>query len=220
MEFKCIQFTITVFESCWGSRNSLNIMFDEISTLHHALIDLCLENKVGVSSKIRFKMDTRVSGNLLPVSTYCKLFPNHTMKDPGLIIDPSVELLTATKSSIKQLCTVNPQVYQSLILIHLSIFVVPNKSRPIPGLPDLMWLNPISFNCRVSKSWDGYDTWFAFDSCEEKSGTFLNKDTVVSGQRFKSIFSGTGRFPVDPVNIQLTNDAVPVQNQHVEYQSP
>ena len=49
------------------------------------------------------------------------------------------------------------------------------------------------------------------DSCEEKRGTILNKDTLVNGQRFKSIFSGIGRFPVDPVNIQLTNDAVPVQ---------
>ena len=30
-------------------------------------------------------------------------------------------------------------------------------------------------------------------------------------QRFKSIFSGIGRFPVDPVNMQLTDDAVPLQ---------
>ena len=74
-----------------------------------------------------------------------------------------------------------------------------------------MQLNLVSFNCRVSKSWDGDDTSFAFNSCEEKSGTILNKDTLVNGQRFKSIFSGIGRFPVDPVNIQLTDDAVPVQ---------
>ena len=74
-----------------------------------------------------------------------------------------------------------------------------------------MQLNLVSFNCRVSKSWDGDDTWFAFDSCEEKNSTILNKDMLVNGDRFKSIFSGIGRFPVDRVNIQLTNDAVPVQ---------
>ena len=106
MEFKCIQFTASVFESSQGSQNSQNIMFDEISTLHHALTDLCLENKARVSPEKRFKMDTGASGNLLLVSTYCKLFPNHTMKDLGMTIDPSVELLTATKLSIKQLGTV------------------------------------------------------------------------------------------------------------------
>ena len=74
-----------------------------------------------------------------------------------------------------------------------------------------MWLNLVSFNCRTSKSWDGDDTSFVFNSCEEKCGTILNKDTLVNGQRFKSIFSGIGRFPVDPVNIQLTDDAVPVK---------
>ena len=89
------------------ARGSQNIMFDEISTLHCALTDLHLENKAGLSSKIRFKMDTGASGNLLPVSAYHKLFPNHTMKDLGMAFDPNVELLTATKSLIKQLGTVH-----------------------------------------------------------------------------------------------------------------
>ena len=80
-------------------------MYDEISTLHCALTDLHLENTAGVSSKIRFKMDTGASGNLLSVSVYHELFPNCTMKDLCMTIDPNVELLTATKSSIKQLGT-------------------------------------------------------------------------------------------------------------------
>ena len=50
-----------------------------------------------------------------------------------------------------------------------------------------------------------------FDSCEEKSGTTLKKEMLVNGPRFKSIFSGVGRFPVEPVNVQLTDDAVHVQ---------
>ena len=98
--FKCIQFMTPMFES---SQDSQNIMFDEMSILHCALTDLCLENKAKVSSKIRFTLDTGASGNLFPVSTYSELFPDHTMKDLGMAIDPSVELLTATKSSIKQL---------------------------------------------------------------------------------------------------------------------
>ena len=61
-----------------------------------------------------------------------------------------------------------------------------------------MWLNLAIFNGRVSKSWDDDHTSFAFDSCEEKTGTILNKE-------------GVGRFPVEPVNIQLSDDAVPLQ---------
>ena len=74
-----------------------------------------------------------------------------------------------------------------------------------------MQLNLVNFNCRVSESWDTYHTSLAFYSCEEKTSTFLNKEILVHGPRFKSIFSGVGRFPAEPVNIQLSNDAVPVQ---------
>ena len=74
-----------------------------------------------------------------------------------------------------------------------------------------MQLNLANFNYRVSESWDDGHTSFAFDSCEEKTSTFLNKDTLVHGARFKSIFPGVGRFPVESVNIQLSDDAVLIQ---------
>ena len=135
------------------------------------------------------------------------------MKDLGKTIGKSVQLLTATKSSIKQLGTVylmslSPKcnfLYTSLF------FVVPSKCKPLLGLPDLMQLNIVNFNCRFSDSWDDDHTSFASDSCEEKTGTFLNKETFVHGPRFKSIFSCVGRFPVEPVNIQLSDDAVLIQ---------
>ena len=74
-----------------------------------------------------------------------------------------------------------------------------------------MQLNLVNFNCRVSESWNSDHTSFAFNSCEEKTSTILNKETFVHGPRFKSIFSGIGRFPVEPVNIQLSDDAVLIQ---------
>ena len=64
----------------------------------------------------------------------------------------------------------------------------------------------------VSESWDDDHTSFAFDSCEEKTGTILNKETLIHGPRFKSIFSGVGKFPVELVNIQLSDDSVLLQN--------
>ena len=42
-------------------------------------------------------------------------------------------------------------------------------------------------------------------------GTILNKETLAHRPWFKSIFSGVSRFPVEPVNIQLSDDAVPIQ---------
>ena len=74
-----------------------------------------------------------------------------------------------------------------------------------------MLLNLVNFNCRVSDLWDDDHTSFAFDSYEENTGIFLNKETLVHGPRFKPIFSDVGRFPVEPVNIQLSDDAVPIQ---------
>ena len=46
---------------------------------------------------------------------------------------------------------------------------------------------------------------------KKKTGTILNKETLVHGPMFKSIFSGVGRFPVEPVDIQLSDGAIPVQ---------
>ena len=74
----------------------------ESGNLHHALTNVHFENKAGISSQVRFKLDTRASGNLLPVSVY----RDHNMRDLSKTIDKSVELLTAIKSSIKQLGTV------------------------------------------------------------------------------------------------------------------
>ena len=60
VEFKWIQFSTPVFNSSQDSPNSQNIMFDEMSEsgkLYHALTNVCLENKVGISSQVRFKLD-------------------------------------------------------------------------------------------------------------------------------------------------------------------
>ena len=146
-----------MFNSRKDSPNSQNIMFDEISEskkLHCALINVHLENRAGISSQARFRLDTRASGNLLPVSVYHELFPDHNMKDLGKTIDTSVQLLTATKSSIKQLGSVCLTSYHSQCNFPYTclLVVVPNKCKPICSLPDLMQSNHVNFNCRVSKS--------------------------------------------------------------------
>ena len=147
------------------------------------------------------------------MSVYHELFPDQNMKNLDKTIDKSVQLLTATKSSVKQLGTACPRVYHSQCNFPYTclFFVVPNKGNQFLGLPDFMQINLVNFNCRVSDSWDDDHTSFAFNIYEEKTGTFLNKETLVEGPRFKSIFSGVGRFPVEPVNIQLSDDTVLIQ---------
>ena len=89
-----------MFNSSQDSPNSHNIMFDEMSEsgkLHHALTHVCLENKAGISSQFKLNLDIGGSGNLLPVSVY----------QFSKTIDKTVQLLTATKSSITKLGTVH-----------------------------------------------------------------------------------------------------------------
>ena len=95
---------------------------------------------MGISLQVRFKLDTGASGNLLPVSVYHELFPGHNMNNLGKTIEKSVQLLTSTKSSIKQLGTVGLRVYHSQcnFLYNCLFFVLPTKCKPILGLPDVM----------------------------------------------------------------------------------
>ena len=92
VEFKQIQLSTPVFNSRKDCPNSQNIMFNEMSKkLHWAPTNVCLENRAGISSWVRFKLDTRASGNLLPVAVYHELFPDSNMKDIGKTIDISVQ---------------------------------------------------------------------------------------------------------------------------------
>ena len=65
------------------------------------------------------------------------------------------------------------------------------------------------------------DTWSAdslrpvdsssiVDAVEEQLGSMLSKEKIVSG-RFKGIFSSVGRFPIEPVDIVLSEGNEPVQ---------
>ena len=100
-------------------------------------------------------------------------------------------------------------------------YVVSNECNPILGLPDLMQLGMISFNCRISDNSEGayglqyyYKddyTQFCFNSCEEQQGTVLDKDRLINGSDIRSVFSGVGRFLIWPVDINLSENPVPVQ---------
>ena len=164
----------------------ISCLMKESKKLHWALTNVYLENRAGISSQDKFKLDTQASGDLLPVSVYHELFPQCNMTDLGKTIDKNVQLLTAIKSSIKQLGTVCLRVYHSQcnFLYTHPFFVVPKKCKTILGLPDLMQLNRVNFNCRVSESWDN-------DHTHHLHLTAVKKKLVPSSTK-KSLYMGPG----------------------------
>ena len=204
---------------------SSNVALDKISNqpkhLQCALTYLKLCNKAGDCDKLLFKLDTGTSSNLLPLKNYLQLLPKRSVEDLYSTVDQKFQLLTAKKSVINQLGTVKLHVTHSNHTHTCMFFVVSNKCHSILGLPDLMQLSLFSFNCGISEYWEGISdlhycykddyTKFCFDSCEKQQGTVLGKDKLINGSYFRNVFSGIGRFLIWPVNIRLSENAIPVQ---------
>ena len=76
-------------------------MFNEV-TQTQAFGNNTLSNRTGKTQTTRFKVDSEVGANLLPLRVYYSLF-NKTVRDIGSSIDPRVSLVAANKSTIKQL---------------------------------------------------------------------------------------------------------------------
>ena len=175
-----MQLTTPLSES--SKELSSNIAFDEISNqskcLQCALTYLMLSNKAGNSDEVHFKLNTDASSNLLPLKSYLELFSKRSVKELSSIGDQNVQLLTANRSVIKQLGIVRPHVTHFNHTHICFFYVVSSKCHSILGLPDLMQLSLLSFNCRISEDWEGTSDLqycykddymkFCFDSCEEQ----------------------------------------------------
>ena len=195
-----------------------NIAFDEISggrRLQRRLTDVQLSDKSGASSTFRIKLDTGACGNLLPFNIYKKIHPQVSIKELRRTIDKRVCLEAYNKSEIKQLgtCCLTVGHGKSAKLCHF--YIVPNYCRPILGLNDILSLSLIAINCDVTDKWSAnylrpIGPASIVDAVEEQSGSVLSKEQIVNG-RFKKIFSGVGQFPIEPVDIVLSEDNVPVQ---------
>ena len=195
-----------------------NIAFDEISSdrkLQHLLTDVKISYESGVSSTVRIKLDAGACGNLLPFNIYKNIHPQVSIKDSCKTIDKRVCLEAYNKSEIKQLgtCCLTVGHGKSTKLCHF--YIVPDYCRPILGFNDIHSLSLIAIKCNVTDKWSA-DSLMPMGSAsivnavEEQSGSVLSKEQIVNG-RFKKIFSGMGHFPIEPVDIVLSEDNVPVQ---------
>ena len=195
-----------------------NIAFDEISgggRLQCLLTNVQLSDKSGASSTVRIKLDTGACGNLLPFNIYKKIHPQESIKELHKTIDKRVCLEAYNKSEIKQLgtCCLTVGHGKSAKLCHF--YIVLDYCRSILGLNDIHSLSLIAINCDVTDKWSANNlrpvgSASIVNAVEEKSGSVLSKERIVNG-RFKKIFSGVGHFPVEPVDIVLSEDNEPVQ---------
>ena len=195
-----------------------NIAFNEISgggRLQCLLTDVQLSDNSGASSTVRIKLDTGACGNLLPFNIYNKIHPQVSIKELHRTIDKRVCLEAYNKSEIKQLgtCCLTVGHGKSAKLCHF--YIVPDYCRTILGLNDIHSLSLIAINCDVTDKWSANNlrpmgSVSIVDAVEEQSDSVLSKERIVNG-RFKKIFSGVGHFPIEPVDIVLSEDNEPVQ---------
>ena len=89
-------------------------------------------------------------------------------------------------------------------------YIVPEYCRPILGLNDVHSLSLVAIKCDMTDKWSADSLRPMGSAMEEQSGSVLSKERIVNG-RFKRIFSGVGHFPIEPVDIVLSEDNVLVQ---------
>ena len=182
---------------------SSNIMFDEIEQTK-ALGDLLLSNKAGLRYTVRFKLDSGAGANLLPIGMYKKLFPDRKLNGTA---DKRIQLIAANKTRIKQLGTVRLRVHVGNKNKVCLFYVVPDKCRPIFGLPDLTSMRLLTFDIPLEHQW-GPNT-------DNELGMISSIDSSLTQQmvlnQYHDVFTGLGRLKVEPVKIHLREDAVPVR---------
>ena len=174
-----------------------------------------LSDNSGASSTVRIKLDTGACGNLLPLDIYKKIHPLVSVKDLRKTIDKKVCLETYNKSEIKQLGTCHLTVGHGKCAKLCHFYIAPDYCRPILGLNDVHSLSLIAIKCDVTEKWSAdslrpMGSASIVNAVEEQSGSALSKERIING-RFKRIFSGVGRFPIELVDIVLSEDNEPVQ---------
>ena len=184
-------------DSFHNDKHSSNIMFDEIEHTR-ALGDLLLSNRSGKKCTVRFKLDSGAGANLLPLNVYKKLFPDRKLHGT---VDKRLQLIAANKTRIKQLGTVRLRVRVRSKEKVCLFYVVPDMCRPIFGLPDLTSMRLLSFDIPLESDWEANNSVDSVDSNLTKQSLLTN---------YLDVFSGLGKLKIEPVKINLREDAIPV----------
>ena len=184
-----------------------------------------------------FKVDRGVSGNLLPLCLYKKIFPNVTRNELEWSIDHRVQLLTYSNKVIKQLGECYLHVKNSKGHTKLcKFFIVNSKFNPVNCA---LRLGLIAFNTPIYQDWSDSMPIDSVDKHESEHNTntacitgalsgdvplkangkhnfaqmpeTITKDWITNHSKYKHLFQGIGHFKCKPVTIELQSDAEPVR---------
>ena len=83
-EYDAINVRTVCFTTNVKYTHNANIVFHEVSCdrkLEHLLTDVTISNKIGNKTTVHVKLDTGVSGNLLPYNMFKEIFPHVSVKE-------------------------------------------------------------------------------------------------------------------------------------------
>ena len=152
------------------------------------------------------------SGNLQPYKYFKHLCPNVSIKSLCKLEEMNVTLGAYNKSTIKQLGSYYFDVHFNGTSEQCRFFIVEDSFKTLLGLPDLLCLGLIKIHDSVlisTGSVGEIDSVYPKQKTNNK-GMVLSKDSIIN-HRFESVFIGIGKLLVEPANIQLATDEVPVQ---------
>ena len=182
-----------------------------------------------------FKVDSGVSGNLLPLCLYRKIFPNVTQTELERSIDHRVQLLVYNKKVIKQLGVCYLHVKNSQDHTKLcKFFIVNSKFNPIIGVNCALRLSLICFKTPIFQNWSENMPIDAVDrnTCIQNSTSVLSsdvplkvsgkcnflqmpetitKDWIINNPNYRHLFQGIVHCNCKPVTIELQGDAEPIR---------
>ena len=151
---------------------------------------------------VNFKLDMGASGNLLPYKYFKCLCPNISIKSLCKSVDMTVTSYPYNKSTIKQLGLCYFDVHLNGATEQCRFFIV----------EDSLCLGLINIHDSVLISTDSVGEIGSVHPKQKTSnkGMVLSKDSIIN-HRFKYVFTGNDKLPVEPANIQLATDAVPLE---------
>ena len=229
--------------------NISNICFDEIDgqNCSRVLADLTLckahgpkdchmtnfENFQGI--RHRFKLDSGVCRNLLPLRLYKELFPHVTREEMLRSIDHRVRLLAYNKKEIHQYDVCYLHVKSKNHAKLCKFYVVDSKFNPIIGVNSACHLGLLKFTEPVFENWT--DTTpislpelnvdvvgktsrnLSYNKVAKVSNVSnvsdipktLMREWIINHEKYKHLFQGIGPFKCQPISIEMQEGPTPIR---------
>ncbi|MCG8432166.1 MAG: reverse transcriptase family protein, partial [Candidatus Omnitrophica bacterium] len=150
----------------------------------------------------------------MPLSMWKSIFPQGDKRILEKTREFCTTLTAANETVIKQYGVVHLPVKGPNLTKTCKFYVVTDSCRPLLGNADMQRLGLISYHCAVTDDWSNKAD-LTKTTIEEVTTNNKGYTGPITGDaikaEFKDIFSGIGKLSIDPVKIQLKEDAKPVQ---------